>query len=96
MRKILRLLLIASIPVFVFMNVYQSYLYQKLDRSVTNLESQEKAWLENNKRVIAGIAVLRSPARIDQIARDQLKLTQQLLDPVLRVRLPAARGANNG
>ncbi len=96
MGKLLRLLIVSSIPVFVFLNVYQTFLYQQLQQSVAVLENQEQTWLENNKRIIAGIAVLASPARIDQIAKTSLHLTQRWLIPVLRIEAPASAGGNNG
>lgn len=96
MNKRLGLLLIASIPAFVFINIYQTYSYQSLQQSVATLETQQKNWLEHNKRIIAGIAVLSSPQRIDQIAKDKLGLKQQTLGPTLRIRVPARSGTNDG
>lgn len=96
MSKRLRLLLIITIPVFVFINIYETYSYQQLDRSVVSLENQQKNWLEHNKRIIAGIAVLSSPERIDQIAKDKLGLKQRPLAPTLRIRVPQESGTNDG
>lgn len=96
MKRKLRLLLIATIPAFAFVNIYQTYTYQTLDQSVARLEGHEKSWLEQNKRIIAGIAVLNSPERIGQIASDKLGLKQNLLEPTLRVRVPARNGSNDG
>jgi cell division protein FtsL len=96
MNRKLRLLLIMTIPVFVFVNIYQTYSYQRLDQSVATLESQQKAWLEHNKRIIAGIAVLSAPGRIDEIARDKLNLRQNPLEPTLRIRVPRQSKTNDG
>jgi len=96
MSRKFRLLLIATIPVFVFVNIYQTYSYQRLDQSVALLESRQKNWLEHNKRIIAGIAVLSSPERIDQIAKDKLDLNQKPLEPSLRIHVPTQSGSNDG
>ena len=96
MRRTFRLLLIITIPAFVFVNIYQTYVYQSVGQSVALLESHEKSWLEQNKRVVAGIAVLSSPARIDQIATSKLGLKQRILEPTLRVTAPPQSGSHDG
>ena len=96
MSKRLRLLLIFTVPVFVFVNIYQTYSYQQVDRQVTALQTQQRNWLEHNKRIIAGIAVLSSPQRIDQIAQGKLGLKQRLLEPTLRIHVPTRSGTNDG
>ena len=96
MRRTFRLLLIITIPAFVFVNIYQTYRYQTAGQTVTLLENHEKSWLEQNKRLIAGIAVLSSPARIAQIATSKLGLKQQGLEPTLRVTAPPQSGSNDG
>lgn len=96
MNRKLRLLLIMTVPVFVFVNIYQTYSYQQLDQSVAKLENQQKAWLEHNKRIIAGIAVLSSPERISTIAKDKLDLKQEPLKPALRIRVPNQGKTNDG
>lgn len=96
MNKTLRLVLVMSIPAFVFVNIYQTYSYQMVSQSVVSLESHEKAWLEKNKRAIAGIAVLSSPERLGQLAKTKLGLVQKLLQPALRIKIPAQSGTNDG
>jgi hypothetical protein len=41
---------------------------------VSVLEKEQKDWFEKNKKIIAGISVLRAPERIEKIARDELGL----------------------
>lgn len=96
MKRTLRLLVIMTIPAFVFVNIYQTYRYQTVGQSVALLERHEKSWLEQNKRIIAGIAVLSSPARIDQIAAGKLGLKQRTLEPTLRVTAPGQGGSHDG
>ena len=96
MNRKIRLLLVATIPIFVFVNVYQTYSYQKIDSQVTLLEARQQTWLEENKKTIAGIAVLTAPQRIEQIARDKLGMKRHDLDPVLRIRLSGSKNGNDG
>ena len=61
------LLILASLSLF-FLNTWQGDRYQKLEREVQRLE------LEQNKKVIAALAVLSSPERIKTLAEDSLGL----------------------
>ena len=58
----------------VFILVWQGYQYERLLRQVTVLEEEQREWLELNKRIIASIAVFRSPQRIKTIAEGELDL----------------------
>ena len=73
-RKMLLILAACMVPVFFFLQVLTSYQYQVLQREVSSLEREQKDWFEKNKKIIAGISVLRSPERIEKIARDELGL----------------------
>jgi cell division protein FtsL len=73
-RKILLILAACTVPVFFFLQVLTAYQYQMLEREVGALEQEQKDWFEKNKKIIAGISVLRSPERIEKSARDELGL----------------------
>ncbi len=75
-RKMLLILAACMVPVFFFLQVLTSYQYQVLQREVSSLEREQKDWFEKNKKIIAGISVLRSPERIEKIARDELGLVK--------------------
>ena len=85
MKGKLRLLLLATVPFFVFINVYQTYRYQTVQRSIAALLSQQKNWLEENERIIAGVAVMGAPERIERIAKERLGLTRDDLRPSLQI-----------
>ncbi len=74
------LLLALLFPVLLFANAWQAFRFQALSREVTRQEQQQHETIEHNKRLIAGLSVLRSPARIREIAEEQLGLTRP--DPV--------------
>ena len=58
----------------VFILVWQGYHYERLLHQVAILEEEQRQWLELNKRIIASIAVFRSPQRIKTIAEGELDL----------------------
>jgi len=66
-----------------------------MEREVGLFEAEQKDWLEKNKKLIAGLAVFRSPARIEKIAEESLGLNK--IDPsrvwkIKFLRKGAARG----
>lgn len=67
------LLILAVIALF-FLNTWQGFRYEQLKRSVRELEIEQKDWLERNKKVIAALAVMSSPARVEALARQRLRL----------------------
>ena len=84
MKKIL-FILVFTIPVLLFFNVWQVYRHDQVKDTVSALEEQQREWLERNKRMIAGIAVLRSPTRIDQLAKEELELEKIESGRLLRI-----------
>ncbi|MBN2051585.1 MAG: cell division protein FtsL [Spirochaetales bacterium] len=74
MRKILTALVILSLPLFLLLNVWQSFTYQQLESDIVDMEARQKKLLEENKRFIIAIEYLRAPARIEMIAEEQLEM----------------------
>ncbi|MBB6481977.1 cell division protein FtsL [Spirochaeta isovalerica] len=74
-----------------FLNVWQSFRYNRIVDEVAALEMEQKRLLEQNKRLIAGTAVLSSPGRIDEIAKDELGLEKQDPTDIIRIELPEER-----
>ncbi len=68
-----------------FMGTWQGFRYQQLVREVRLMEEEQKSWLEENKKLIAGLAVFSSPERIEHIAREQLQLNRIDRSRVLKV-----------
>jgi len=69
---------VVVIPVLVFLNVWQSFLYSAVKMEISRMESQQKDLLERNKRSITGISVLESPERIEGLAKDRLRLERPI------------------
>jgi cell division protein FtsL len=76
-----------SIPVFLGITAWQSARYAALERETRRLEAVQEDWVENNKRLIAGIAVLGSSERINQIAVHDLGLSRIRPEDVLQIRI---------
>jgi len=80
-----------TLPLFLALDVWQASRYQEVKSDLARLESDQRNWLENNKRLIAGIAVLSSPDRIERIARDELGLKKKPPEDVLQIRIEKGR-----
>jgi cell division protein FtsL len=75
-----------------FLNTWQGYRYQELGREVDNLELEQKDWLEKNKKVIAALAVLSSPERIEALAVDKLGLKPLKPEDVIKLSFEGGQG----
>ncbi len=80
-RKLI-LIMVMSVPTLLYINVWQTIRYEMADSQIEVLESEQHAWVEENKKIIIGIEVLGSPARIDAIAAQTtgLKKTHERSD----------------
>jgi cell division protein FtsL len=88
MRKHLLLYVMAiSIPLFLGLIVWQSARYMDLEREIARLESSQEEWVESNKRLIAGIAMLSSSERIENIARKDPDLVRVKPEDILQIRI---------
>lgn len=96
MKRCLTLVVILSIPVFVFVSIYQYYTYTTLEEEVSRLEEVQDEMLEKNKRVVAGIAVFNSPQRIAKLAREVLGLIPLEPGKTIQIRVPLKRSDQDG
>ena len=78
---------VLSIPVFLGLVAWQSVRYTELNKNVRDLEAVQEGWVNNNKKLIAGIAVLSSSARIERIAIQDLRLSKIRPENVTQVRI---------
>jgi cell division protein FtsL len=82
---------VLSIPFFLGIAAWQSVRYTELEREVRRLEAAQEELVESNKRLIAGIAVLSSSARIEQVAVHDLGLSKIRPENVLQIRIEEGR-----
>ena len=87
MKRLVALLMIASVPAFIFLNIWQVFRYEKLQHSIAVMEEEQQDWLERNKRMIAGIRVLSSPGRIDMLAQQELNLKKPGPGDIIRINI---------
>ncbi|MCL2069973.1 MAG: cell division protein FtsL [Treponema sp.] len=78
---------VLTIPLFLGLTAWQSVRYSELDRNTRRLEAAQERWIESNNRLIAGIAVLSSSSRIEQVAIRDLGLTKMPPENVLQIRI---------
>jgi cell division protein FtsL len=83
--------MVLSIPLFIALSTWQSVRYAALEKDIRSLEASQEEWLESNKRLIAGIAILSSAERIEQIARRELGLLKIHPEHVLQIRIEGIR-----
>jgi cell division protein FtsL len=76
-----------TIPLFLGLNAWQSSRYAALEQEIGRLEDAQAEWIESNKRLIAGIAVLSSSERIEFIAKNELELYRIAPEDVLQIRI---------
>jgi cell division protein FtsL len=88
-RYLLLYVVVLTIPLFLGLNAWQSARYISLQREIGRLEEAQAEWVESNKRLIAGIAVLSSSERIENIAQKDLELSRIQPEDVLQVRIEA-------
>lgn len=95
MKRVLFYLMVASIPVVLGGQAYQSYRYARVEAELRALEKAQAEWIESNQRLIAGIAIMGSAERIDEIARTHLRLEPIKPEAVLQVMIDSD-GGNDG
>ena len=77
MKRVLIVFLALTIPAMLCLRVWQVYRYQRLLSRMEELDREQRDWLERNKKLLAGISVLRSPSRIEELATERLGLTDE-------------------
>lgn len=82
-----------SIPAALGLQAWQSARYAHVEAELRSLEKAQVEWLESNKRLIAGMAILGSSERIERIAVQNLGMKKIKPEAVLQVRIsPSGRG----
>jgi cell division protein FtsL len=86
-KRLLLYLAVITMPLLLALVVWQSTRYTDLEREITRLETLQEEWVESNKRLIAGIAMLSSSERIENIARNDPDLVRVRPEDVLQIRI---------
>ncbi len=89
------LLLFLLVPLAVFANVMQVFRYKQLEKEIQTLYAEQAELVESNKRLITGIAVLRSPRRLEIIAEEELGLEKLEPGELIRIFLKDREEGND-
>jgi cell division protein FtsL len=73
-----------------FLNTWQGYRFESLKRDVQAMEAEQRDWLEQNKKLVAAVAVLSSPQRIQRVAEEELGLKKPERSSLATVVVPEA------
>lgn len=65
MKRLVLALCILSVPCMLFMTAYQGARFYAISAELRRLESVQADWVEENRRLLADIAVARSRTRVD-------------------------------
>jgi len=81
-------MIVLTVPMLFYLEVWQVARYRELTEEISVLEKEQENWIDQNKKILADISVLRSPERIERLAVEQLGL--EPLDPekILRITFP--------
>jgi cell division protein FtsL len=91
-RRLLLYLAVITMPLFLALVVWQSTRYTDLEREIARLEIAQEQWVESNKRLIAGIAMLSSSERIENIARNDPDLVRVKPEDILQIHIEEGHG----
>jgi cell division protein FtsL len=95
MKKLVVLLFAVSVPVLLGFKIWQVQRTQALLERIETMDQQQREWLEKNKKLLSAIAVFRSPARIEKLAREKLGL-ESGAEPELKIEIAPAAPASTG
>jgi cell division protein FtsL len=87
-------ILTLTIPLFLGGLAWQAIRYNRMEQEIVRLEAAQEEWVDSNKRLIAGIAVLSSAERIERIAQEELGLVKKQPEEILQIRIE--RGTLDG
>ncbi len=95
-RRLFLYAMVVTIPLMLGLDSWQAVRYVRLEFQVRKLEAEQREWLESNKKLIAGIAILGSAERIERIAREELGLRKADPESVLHIRVERDKGGLDG
>ena len=96
MKKAVVLFILITIPLSAFMVVQQVFENELLQKEIRTLTEKQQTLFEKNKRLIANIAILRSPERIAELAQKELHLKQLPDKEMVFVKIHSGREGIDG
>jgi|GEM_PF-3292401 cell division protein FtsL len=78
---------VLSVPAVIWLGVARGRRYAELRQEVLAMEAEQREWVERNKRLIADISALESPARLEGLADSELGLKRAGSEDILHVEI---------
>ncbi len=85
MKKKSIVLLLLIIPLVLFANAYQAFRFVSQENRIVQLDRQQRRLVEQNKRHITELSMLRSPERIRSVASQDSRYSEGFPDSVLYI-----------
>lgn len=82
-----RVVAAVALVALLFAAVHQSFRYHRMEREISAMEARQSALFEDNKRLIAAVSLLTSPARIVRLAEEELGMVRTPAEAERRLRL---------
>lgn len=79
--------LMTIVPMLFVANVWQSHRFVRLQQKLESIQTSHLDLLEENKRLVVGIAGLRSPTRVRLIAEEDLGLSPVQAERIQRIEI---------
>ncbi len=95
MKKVVILFILLTVPFSVFIVVQQVFINEKIQKEMKVLTEKQRTLFEKNKRLIANIAILKSPARIESLAKNNLHLKEIPDDKIIHISIRSDGGGGD-
>jgi cell division protein FtsL len=86
-RSLAAVLIVLSVPAFLWMGMSRATRYAELRSSISSMEKEQRELVDENKRLISEISGYESPERIGKLADEKLGLSKAGPADILRVEL---------
>ena len=96
MKRLVLLLVVCTIPILLFLNVWQVHRFTTSLDEVRALEKAQRNIIEENKRTLIGIEVLSSPSRIEEIVSELEDLSKRERAPRILIQVSESGTESNG
>lgn len=86
MKRIVVLLIIVSVPLLLMARVFQAYRYTVMLETAEGYEVLQKQRLDENKKLLAAIAIFSAPGRVYKVGTEDLGLKPAEAENVMHVK----------
>jgi len=95
-KRLFLLVMAATIPALLFVNVWQGVRYTRLKAAVRQLEDEQTAWYERNKNLLAAIGIHSSPRRLEALAERDRDARKAGPEDTVRVEVDTGSSTGKG